>query len=88
MNNIIQFGKTKREPQPGGEIIVSLNKLFLAIQFHVLVTGAKKTARELLEIACRCPLDSDKIQLPARYREAIEETDVEATYKAILKVPE
>ena len=65
---------------------VSLNKLFITIQYCVLVTGDVKTARELLSVVAESPLMSRFITVPGRFRVVIEETDVEETYRALLGV--
>lgn len=95
MSNVIQFGSKRpaeiktgatRVFKTGDKIWASLNKALLAVQHCALVTGDREMARELLLHLADCNLSERWLILPARFREVIENTDVEATYRAIMGV--
>lgn len=96
MSNVIQFGQpNKRTPaangiktQHVGDCETTLNKALMTVQYLTLVVGDRKTAKDLLRTVADSPLTGSRIVLPNRFYEVIISTDIEATYRAILGVPD
>lgn len=90
MSNVIKFESKKPANPPRhapNAMWVSVTKALLTVQHCSLVTGDLKTARELLLFLADCDLSKHYVTMPGRFYEAIENTDTEATYRAIMGVP-
>jgi hypothetical protein len=87
MTKILKFiPKEKPKPEPLG-FTCSLNRALLAAQYATLVLDDQDTAFCILEVLLGCPDLSQPIVMPGRLREAVENTDSTATYRAILEGP-
>lgn len=87
MSNIVQFiGKVKSgKPEPA--FACSLSRVLLTVQYCALVLEDNATACEILQVLSTQPEPLSRIvTLPGRYREAVENTDTAATYRAVLGV--
>jgi len=90
MNNILEFPSKKparaKRPRASGTIWITLNKAMMTIQHLSLVVDDQEQARELLLYLADCDLSKRWLTFPDKFHEAIENMNVEATYRAILGV--
>ncbi len=89
MSNVIQFIGKIRAKAPPEPFTCSLNRALLTAQYCALVLHDDVTACGILQCLCaqQEPL-REGVDLPGEYRDAVENVDSAATYRAMLGVPE
>jgi len=84
MSNIIRFvPKEKSKPVPK-DFSCSLNRALLTVQYCVLVLEDIPTAQGILQHITASHNLGQRVDLPGEFRDAVENTDTAATYRALL----
>lgn len=84
MSNIIRFvPKEKSKPVPK-DFSCSLNRALLTVQYCVLVLEDISTAQSMLQHIAVGHNLGERVILPGEFRDAVENTDTAATYRALL----